>query len=274
MKSIRVAAVAVAAFTFTGTLWAADVHAPAYKSPPAIDASSWTGLYAGLGVGFRASRTELTTTSVSLAGVSLNLTNGTTSQPFDGGTFRISPIVGFNWHFVPRWIVGVEGDFGFADQSTALAGYHFTPASGNTLNPLDSLAVKTKWDASLRGRFGMLLTPAALAYAAGGVVWQHYKVTSTCGSPICGFAPGANGFDPAIVTNSIIKMGWTVGGGLEIALHEHWLARAEYRYADFGAPSFIIARSSIRPLFNPAIDTFDVQMRTHTATFGLAYKFN
>jgi outer membrane immunogenic protein len=134
--------------------------------------------------------------------------------------------------------------------------------------------MKTRWDASLRGRFGVLLTPVTLAYATGGVAWQHSEVTSTCGSPICEVTPGANGFTPAIITHSITKPGWTIGGGLEIALQEHWLARAEYRYADFGAPSFIIARSSIRPLFNPSIDTFDVRMRTHTATFGVAYKFN
>jgi outer membrane immunogenic protein len=274
VKIIRVASVAVAAFAFVGAVRAADLKAPAYNSPPTIDASSWTGFYAGLGVGFRASRTELTTTSVSFAGVPLSLANVIKSQPFHGGAFRLSPIVGFNWHFAPRWVAGVEGDFGFADQTTALAGYPSTPAFGNTLNPLDSLAVKTKWDASLRGRFGILLTPAVLAYATGGPAWQHYKVTSTCGSPVCEVTPGANGFTPAIITNSITKTGWTIGGGFEIALQEHWLARAEYRYADFGAPSFVIARSSIRPSFNPSVDTFDVRMRTHAATFGLAYKFN
>jgi len=130
------------------------------------------------------------------------------------------------------------------------------------------LALKTKWDASLRGRLGYLLTPATLAYVIGGAAWQHYEVISTCGSCLITFGP-------AVVANSTTRTGWTVGGGLETALWAHWLARAEYRYADFGSAPFTIARSGT--VFSGAsfsAANFDVTMRTHTVTFGLAYKFN
>ena len=69
-------------------------------------------------------------------------------------------------------------------------------------------------------------------------------------------------------------MGWTLGGGLETAFWGHWLVRGEYRYSDFGAAPFTIARSSTVPVFNPSVDNFNVTLRTHTVTFGLAYKFN
>jgi outer membrane immunogenic protein len=129
-------------------------------------------------------------------------------------------------------------------------------------------------ECQLEGRFGYLLTPATLAYVTAGGAWQHYEVISTCISTVCQVIPCANGFTPAIVTNSITKAGWTIGGGFELALWQNWLARAEYRYADFGASSFTINRSSIRPAFNPTIDTFEVKMRTHGVIFGLAYLFN
>lgn len=57
-------------------------------------------------------------------------------------------------------------------------------------------------------------------------------------------------------------------------MSKNWFARAEYRYADFGAPAFAVARSSTNPQLNPTVDNFNVAMRTHTATFGLAYKFD
>ena len=81
--------------------------------------------------------------------------------------------------------------------------------------------MKTTWDASLRGRIGTLLTPATLAYATGGVAWQHFEVSSTCVSDTC----ASIGISPAGASNSATKPGWTVGGGLETALWHHWLAR-------------------------------------------------
>lgn len=98
---------------------------------------------------------------------------------------------------------------------------------------------------------------------------QRYEVISTCGVS-CGGTIG-----PSVVTNSANRAGWTIGGGLETVLWGHWLARAEYRYADFGSAPFTIARSGApggTPLSEAA--NFDVIMRTHTVTFGLAYKFN
>ena len=65
----------------------------------------------------------------------------------------------------------------------------------------------------------------------------------------------------------------TVGAGVETALSSNWFARAEYRYADFGSSAFTIIRSSSFASLNPTIDNFNVALRTHTATFGLAYKF-
>jgi outer membrane immunogenic protein len=241
--------------------------APVVKAAPAT--MSWTGGYAGLGLGARASQSQLTATGATFGGTPLTLTSGDT-VPFNGTAFRANPYVGINWQFVPRWIVGLESDAGFAGQTTTLVGLPFGPAFGTFSNAADSLTVKTKWDASLRARLGFLVTPATLLFASGGAAWQHYDVTSTCGSVDC-----RHEFDlsPAVITNSTTRTGWTAGGGVETALGGNWLARAEYRYADFGSTSYKISRfSSFAP--QNTIENFDVTMRTHTASFGLAYKFN
>jgi len=238
--------------------------AGAFASSVPPDVLFWSGLYMGLGVGARASQSELTTNSVTF-GTPVNLAGFSTSQSVDGTGFRGSPYLGFNWQFMPRWVVGVEGDVGFANQTTTLSG-NFTPLLRTGL-AADSTSMKATWDASLRGRIGILLTPATLAYATGGVAWQHYEVSSTCVSDTC----ASIGASPAGAANSTTKPGWTLGGGIETSLWHHWLARAEYRYADFGSESFTMARTGI---IGPIVDNYDVRLRTHTLNFGLAYKFN
>jgi outer membrane immunogenic protein len=231
----------------------------------AVASSSWDGLYAGFAIGLRAAGTDVTTTGPDdptlLAGP-----NGATSQPLNGTGFRGSPYVGWNWQIAPRWVVGIEGDVGFADQTTSLPGIGFSPGIDPFIGSQNNnLAVRTTWDASARGRVGFIVTPATLLYATAGAAWQHFEVTSTCGSQLGNTECG--GLPPLIVTNSATKAGWTAGLGAETMLGSNWFARAEYRYADLGPSSFTINRQGV-----PTI-SFDAGLRTHTATFGVSYKF-
>jgi outer membrane immunogenic protein len=268
MKNGYLVCVALAALVTAGTAQAADVNvASVNKAPPPIG-SSWTGFYAGLGAGFRTSRTDLTTTSATFGTPPTTVTLVAPSQPFDGTGFRVAPYVGFNWQFAPRWVAGIEGDAAVASQTTTRAGFASSPGREASFDNSDSLAVKATWDASLRLRLGYLLTPATMMYGTGGVAWQHFQVKSTCAGLGCGQAE----LTPAVITDSRTRTGWTLGGGLETAVGDHWLLRVEYRYADFGEPDSAIVRTT--PFSNsPLVDNFDVAVRTHTATFGLAYKF-
>lgn len=255
------------ALALAGPAHAADLTSGSFtKAPPPV-ASSWTGFYAGLGLGFRSTRTDLTTTSASSGGIPFDLSDAVVTQPFDGTGFRANPYVGFNWQVAPSWIAGVEGDVGFGDQTTALPGFGASPSSGSSTSAADGLSVKTTWDASLRGRIGYLVTPATLLYATGGLAWQHYEVTSVCVGPTC------NDAVPAVVSNSATRTGWTLGGGLETALLGNWLLRAEYRYADFGITPFAIARTTSGAGPALTVGNFDTRLRTHMASVGLAYKF-
>lgn len=229
---------------------------------------SWTGAYVGLGLGARATRTDLITTSESRAGFPEDLTRRATIRPMDNTAFRVNPYAGYLWQFAPQWTAGVQGDFGFADSITTREGFT-TISLADSQSRGESLAIRTKWDASLRGRLGYLVIPRTLLYATGGVAWQNYELTSTCVSVVCGLF----GLTPAIITGSTTKAGWTAGGGIETALFGHWLARAEYRYADYGSSSFTFARSATDAGRNPSASTYDVAMRTHLATFGVTYRF-
>jgi outer membrane immunogenic protein len=141
--------------------------APAVAADVAV--SPWTGFYAGIGLGPRVSPSDANTTFERIRLIVPNLSGRPTDQTLDGIGVRGSPYVGFNWQFAPQWVAGVEGDVGIADQTTTLPGYNFPPGSGfHSQDAADSFAVRTSWDASLRGRLGFLATPAMLAYATGG----------------------------------------------------------------------------------------------------------
>jgi outer membrane immunogenic protein len=233
-------------------------------------AGSWTGIHVGAAAGFRASRADVSTISASSNGVPLDLTGNPASNPIDGIAGRFGGYVGYDRQVGPRWVVGVEGDLGFGRQTTALNGTAFTPG----LAPLafdfagDKLSITTGWDASARGRLGFLVTPNVLAYVTGGAAWQHYEVTSTCEEVLTG--GGCILGTPQFISQSLTKVGGTVGGGVEARLARNWLARGEYRYADFGTGSFQFMRTG---LIN-VVDSFAVRLRTHTALFGIAYEFS
>jgi outer membrane immunogenic protein len=271
MKRVTCGSAALIAFAVAGPALAADIGAaPAHKAPPAT-ASPWSGFYAGLGLGSRATRTDAVTSSETIGGIPQNLADGRpTGASFDGLGFRASSFVGFNWQFAPQWVAGLEGDVGFVDQSTKRQSQAFSPGFAAFPLPRDSLTVKTDWDASLRARLGFLLTPATLAYATGGIAWQRSGINSVCVDNGC----QSVGYSPAVISASRTRAGWTIGGGIETSLGGNWFARAEYRYADFGAAPFTISRTAlINPAFNPTTDNFDLKTQTHTVSFGVGYKF-
>ena len=268
----------LAAIFLASAASAADlpVKAPVYSSAPAT--SPWSGFYLGGEIGFLSSSVnEISAIPAGLSPLAAN------SEPLSGVAFRGSAFAGYNFQVTSRWVLGVEGDFGSTNQTTTFEGFAFPfPAAVTAAFAAgDSIAAKTTWDASARGRVGFLVTPETLLYATGGAAWQHYAITTTCGSTICAASPilgfggvllgGGVGLTPAVTNSAITKTGWTLGGGIETALGGHWFARADYRFADFGDSSFSITRVS--PIISTIVNPFDVTLRTHTVNFGLAYKF-
>jgi outer membrane immunogenic protein len=255
---------------------AADLPpAPIVKAPIAAAAPSWTGFYAGLGFGTRSSVSDPTVTGVSSSLFPTTLstycnrfvtTGGcVTSEPLNDTALRVSPYAGFNWQISPMWVVGVEGDFGFANKSTTLAGVQYPVTLFNEGPAADSFSVKTTWDASLRARLGILVDPWLLLYVAGGPTWMHIESTANCSTCVL-----PADLQPGVISHSTNKLGWTIGGGAEAMLSGNWLVRGEYRYADYG----VIGNSDVRAdAIGTALVSYDLHAKTHTATLGVAYRF-
>jgi outer membrane immunogenic protein len=256
MKKILIASVAAAAFCGAPAI-AADMPV---KAPMAAPYDPWTGFYAGGSVGARWSDVKWTTVDFMGNGTPSNVGN---PAQLDSTSVRVGGYLGYNWKIAPMWLAGIEGDIAWADNKKVHGTFPGCTNCGT--GAADSVTAKLDWDGSLRGRLGVLVNPTWLAYATGGVAWQDIKAISACTNG----AAGTNSYCTGTFsgTTSTTKAGWTVGGGIETALQNHWLARAEYRYADFGHVA-----NTLPPA--PASGAhFSIAAKTSTALFGLAYKY-
>ena len=122
------------------------------------------------------------------------------------------------------------------------------------------------WIASIRGRFGYLVTPNLLAYATGGAAWGGFHYTASEYGPIPGYSTIGGVPTPFDKTAG----GYAVGGGLEWAMTTNWLVRAEYLFYRFKTTESVVA-----PIFIAGYSSSYYWSNTNVsvARAGLSYKF-
>ena len=276
MKNFSLSILAVATLIAAPAI-AADLPVKAPIAAPPV-APAWTGFYIGGAVGGRWSDTNWNTTcqeTGQVGNTSCNVfpdrfvTNN--PQRFNSSAFRGSIYGGYNWQVTPVWVLGVEGDFGWADNKKTNAGIPGLESPTVIGAPgLDQSSVKQTWDGGIRGRAGYLVTPSVLLFGTGGVSFTHIEASAHCGTLFsvgwCGIPANIGRTD----TSSSDRVGWTVGAGIEAMIAPNWLLRGEYRYADYGVFSFTQLQG---PTSNIDAYSADVHYRTHTGLVGIAYKF-
>jgi outer membrane immunogenic protein len=140
-----------------------------------------------------------------------------------GGLF-----LGYRWQY-GTMVLGVEGD---ANIKSGSASYAF---SDTNIFRSESFTgtVKEGADGSIRGRFGLLVTPQTLVYGTGGIAFGSvsgsfsYVANETVEACDCASAVGAGSW-------SIIRTGGTGGAGIETLITPALTLRLEYRYTDLG----------------------------------------
>lgn len=216
----------VAILMSAGSAWAADaiVYEPA---PEIIPGFTWTGAYIGVQGGY--GWTELSDDGDSLLADETD--DGSDSLDLDGGFLGIYG--GFNYQW-DRVVLGIEGDINKAwmDESFGFAG--------------GDAEVELEWFGSVRGRLGYAWD-RTLFFATAGVAFAHVNYD----------------LDEFDFSDDEDFVGWTAGVGVEHAFTDNLLARAEYRYYDFGSEEF----------GNIDTGTGDLELDMQTISLGLAYKF-
>jgi len=219
MKPTRL--IALAAALAASPALAADLSAPGtgYVAPPAATPFQWSGMYFGVQGGY--DWNHATNTSNPDEGIAADVNGGI------AGVYG-----GYNWQF-GQAVFGVD----------ASINYDWAQGGVNSLGVPTGNTAEVDWKAFLRARLGWAIAERLLIYGTAGGSVADLK-------PI--FAGGVVQGDPS-------AWGWTIGAGAEWAFADHWTARVDYAYANYGTfnyPSAITAT-----------------MNSHTLTFGVALKY-
>ena len=223
----------VAATAMVGSALAADLRPPP-PVVPVVPLFTWTGFYIGVDGGY--GWQNIRETGI-FGGLPFYQVNYRASGPVGGGH------AGFNWQ-VNQFVFGIEGDvLGTSMRVNA-------PFNAFLFNNADW---RSGVEGSIRGRIGIAFD-RFMVYATGGVAFETFRLRENFL-----FAPTfADTFTPS-------RAGLTVGGGVEYAFTDNWLARVEGRYSDFG--TFNNASVLVPGLF------FRERVTEARITGGLSYKF-
>lgn len=274
MCKLRFGAIAAAILVVTWSAGSNAVAADMQVKAPTISTPSWTGFYVGASVGARVAENDWRTTNVlpNIPFVSVN----PLEQTFTSAAARFGGYAGYNWQLAPRWVVGVEGYGGFANNRNSLDPIPGSIGISYVIDPLVNNpvgAVKEDWDAGIRARIGYLVNPNTLIYATGGGSWMRVALQARC--PSFGSFGDFCSVDEGISSVSKTMGAWTVGAGMEYRITANWTARADYQYADYGELSHTFLSAGPFPGGSKYDDRIaaSVNVHTHTATIGIGYKF-
>jgi outer membrane immunogenic protein len=263
-----VIAVLAGLFGATSAL-AADLPARTYTKAPVMvePVYNWTGFYVGGNVGYSWGRSSDTS----------SLTNGAGTTLFtSGGSSNLNGVIGggqigYNWQ-IQNWLWGLEADIQGTDEKGSRSFLCDTavctpPVAGLLALVIPGPAVpvtmnqKIDWFGTFRGRVGILATPKVLFYATGGLAYGDVNTSETIGAAAFGFS------------NTDLRVGYTVGAGVEGAIGGNWTARLEYLYVDLGRTTGSFA-TTIPALGGGTLTSFySSHITDNVLRVGLNYKF-
>jgi outer membrane immunogenic protein len=225
---------------------AAAPRAPASYVPVATT-YNWGGIYIGVnGGGAFGSSTWTDPNNIP-----------TTTGSFDVNGWMVGGTLGANFQ-MSQIVFGVEGDLDWADINGSNGGtFCGLPTSATTIGT--NCDVKSTYFGTVRGRIGYA-ADRVLLFATGGAAFANIKAGLSGGSI------GSVNYD---TTN---RVGWTAGGGIEIAFDDNWTGKIEYLYADLGSGTCTTgANCGFDAPGVPAND--NVKFTTSAVRVGINYKF-
>lgn len=253
---------------------AADVIIPRETAPAVITAPSfsWTGFYIGGQVGNFSSKVD------ELAAKSNNKIGDKDWMPKPSG-FMGGIYVGSNVDLGNNLILGVETDAVWADREeskdraaeTVKENFNdifddlkptYAPGKDKTSitatsKSIDSVSLKEKWSGATRVRIGFAAVDRIMPYVAGGIAYAQIQRVDSIK-----VKDENNAYIGTATVSDVSKtmVGFTIGGGIDFAMTDNVLLRAEYRYTDYGKKVFVNGTDKL------AYTTNDFRV-------GVAYKF-
>lgn len=162
---------------------------------------------------------------------SVRIGNDTTASEYKshGSSIAFGAYAGYSWLNGP-FAYGVETDFNYLNASPTAYDIATGPAGLTEAAKLESWM---DWFGTVRARAGVVVHPNWLLYATGGLAYAQIKHTLSDNCVGCGNSSFNLG--PFSQSNTSVKTGWTVGGGVEVLSESRWRFRAEALYVDLGS---------------------------------------
>jgi opacity protein-like surface antigen len=225
----------------------AGLALPFLKAPAAPAAYNWTGFYAGIEGG------EVWGQSIQIGQTPGRDTFDATPW-FDVSGGMIGGTVGYNAQFARIFVFGLEGDMSWVDAR----GSARQIALGTSL----TASTTEDWLATARARIGVTPVDHWLVYATGGLAMADVEAT---------IPPSAGSSSTeALGSESHVRPGWTVGGGVEASITRNWSAKIEYLYVGLENHAYFVPTPA-----NPLVDNRagGVPLNNNIVRAGINYKF-
>ncbi len=234
----------------------------ALPTTAAATAFAWTGFYIGgnAGVGFGGD-----STSVDLDGFNYFVANPVPGEVTKVGTdsaFIGGGQIGYNSAF-NRFVAGIEADFsGFEFQAAKIPASSVADWGSDT-----RVVVEMNWLATVRGRLGVTMDRWLLYGTAGVALGDgEYRNHDFCNTvPRCGGG--------LINASGDMDIGWTVGGGAELALRPNWTVKAEYLFVRFDGEIYSGTANYLPPTPSESYRFSASPAEFNIVRVGLNYKF-
>jgi outer membrane immunogenic protein len=252
-----------ATLLFAGPALAADLAVKAPRAATLMPVFSWTGCYIGGnagGVWGHSNTTETlggawlaTTPAADIAAIQANGSQSISTSGFTGGGQ-----IGCNFQTGPL-VLGLEADGEYTGLSGSTFSSVIVPVAGTQVNNVASLSSHSLF--TVRPRVGFATGPW-LFYATGGLAVGHVSFSDT--QTYLATLSSASG------SVSKTKSGWAVGGGVEYAIDNHWIAGVEYLHVDLGSVGF---NTAVTPPFTAFTNAFSADLKEDIVRARLSYKF-
>lgn len=268
-----------------GAARAADLPSRAAPPPAPVVAPlppTWTGFYAGahLGALFADRDSQLGFLALDCGPCA---TGRTASASFDGFDENDTSILGgvqagYNWQS-GLLVYGLEADISLTgdsnNRSIALSSGTLVGAglAAITEPGADGFNGQFKtsidWLATARARVGVA-TGNVLFYATGGLAFADIGVEGSY-TALLGANPGV--LVPVAAKDDEIRVGWTIGAGVEALLTDRLSVKLEYAYADLGRTTSQLGSYIDIPNVVRQSVSLQEDLTLHTVKVGLNYRF-
>jgi outer membrane immunogenic protein len=206
-------AIVAAAFAL---MLASPAYASDYYSDVAYD---WTGVYGGVHAGFIQANINVDARTRPIEGEAIDRLTLSYERDFDG--FVGGALGGVNFQ-AGNFVFGLDMDFGGVAAEDGEGTAHGKSTIGGEVIEEDiRFQHGMDWNAHVRGRLGFAMD-RVFVYGAGGLAIADFDVKSNRGLQT-----------DQDIDDGGHATGWSAGGGLEYAMTENLLVRAEYLHDDY-----------------------------------------